>query len=195
MVRPSPGGGMRSAFAAALCIGLACGAAQAQDATYPFEDSAPAATAPAKRAKPAVKPAAAPAAKPAEQAAAPAPAPLPAAKPLESIKQAVVPPERKTRAKARRENAAGQRAGRCQRQRARRNRLERRAGPGHRRSSRPAGQMGATIKPRRERHPLVVPSRRHPDPHFPHQDGGLAQCPVRKGKARAVEPQDRVRAE
>ncbi len=58
---------MRSAFAAALCIGLACGAAQAQDATYPFEDSAPAATAPAKRAKPAVKPAAAPAAKPVEQ--------------------------------------------------------------------------------------------------------------------------------
>ena len=84
---------MRSAFATALCIGLACGAAQAQDATYPFEDSAPAPTAPAKRAKPAVKPAAAPAAKPAEQAA--APTRLPAAKPLESIKQATVPPEAK----------------------------------------------------------------------------------------------------
>src|SRR5687767_12305322 len=102
MVRPSPGGGMRSAFAAALCIGLACGATQAQDATYRFEDSAPAATAPAKRTKPAVKAAAAPAAKPAEQASAPAPipTPLPAAKPLESIKQAVIPPEAKPELKS-----------------------------------------------------------------------------------------------
>ncbi len=89
---------MRSAFAAALCIGLAGGAAQAQDATYPFEDSTPGATAPNKRAKPAVKPAAAPAAKPAEQVAT-TPAPLPAAKPLESIKQATVPPEAKTEAR------------------------------------------------------------------------------------------------
>jgi hypothetical protein len=85
---------MRSAFAAALCIGLACGAAQAQDATYPFEDNAPAAAS-KKRAKPAVKPAAAPAAKPAAQAAAPTATPIPGAKPLEAIKQAVVPPETK----------------------------------------------------------------------------------------------------
>ena len=91
---------MRFAFAAALCIGLACGAAQAQDATYPFEDNAPAASPAKKRAKPAVKPTAVPAAKPAGQAAAvPAPTPLPAAKPLESIKQAVVPPEAKTESK------------------------------------------------------------------------------------------------
>lgn len=82
---------MRSAFAAVFCIGLACGAAQAQDATYPFEDDAPAATAPNKRTKPAMKPAAAMVAKPAEQAA----TPLPLAKPLESIKQAAVPPETK----------------------------------------------------------------------------------------------------
>ena len=85
---------MRSAFAGVLCIGLACGIAQAQDATYPFEDSAPAATAPAKRAKPAVKPAAAP--KPAQHAATtPTPTPLPVAKPAESIKQAAAPPEAK----------------------------------------------------------------------------------------------------
>ena len=91
---------MRSAFTAALCIGLACGAAQAQDAAYPFEASAPAATAPTKRTKPIVKPAAAPAAKPVEQAtAAPASTPLPAAKPLESIKQAVVPPKPKAEPK------------------------------------------------------------------------------------------------
>jgi hypothetical protein len=90
---------MRSAFAAALCIGLAGSVAQAQDATYPFEDDAPAAAAPTKRAKPAVKPAAAPAAKPAEQAAAPTATPLPVAKPLESIKQATVPPEPKSEPK------------------------------------------------------------------------------------------------
>jgi len=85
---------MRSAFAAALCIGLACGAAQAQDATYPFEDRPPAATAPKKRAKPAVKPAAAP--KPAGRAATtPTPTPLPVAKPVESIKQAAAPPAAK----------------------------------------------------------------------------------------------------
>jgi len=87
---------MRSAFTAALCIGLACGAVQAQD-TYPFEDSAPAEAASKKRAKPVVKPAAAPAPKPAEQAA--TPTPLPAAKPLESVKQAVVPPEPKSELK------------------------------------------------------------------------------------------------
>ena len=93
---------MRSAFAAALCIGLTCGAAQAQDATYSVEDGAPAAAAPQTRAKPAVKPAANPAAKPAEQAAAPAstPTPLPAAKPLEAIKQATVPPEAKSETKS-----------------------------------------------------------------------------------------------
>jgi len=86
---------MRSAFAAALCIGLACGAAQAQDATYPFEDRPPAANAPKKRAKPAVKPAAA--AKPARHAATtPTPTPLPVAKPVESIKQVAAPPEAKT---------------------------------------------------------------------------------------------------
>ncbi len=85
---------MRSGFAAALCIGLACGAAQAQDATYPFEDRPPAANAAKKRAKPAVKPVAAP--KPTKHAATtPTTAPLPVAKPVESIKQAAAPPAAK----------------------------------------------------------------------------------------------------
>ncbi len=85
---------MRSAFAGILCIGLACGAAKAQDATYAFEDNAPAAAAPKTRAKPAVKPAAAPVAKPAAQTTA-APIPLPATKPPEAIKQAAVSTETK----------------------------------------------------------------------------------------------------
>ena len=85
---------MRSGFAAALCIGLACAAAQAQDATYPFEDRPPAVSAPKKRAKPAVKPVAAP--KPTKPTAATlTPAPLPVAKPVESLKHAAAPPAAK----------------------------------------------------------------------------------------------------